>query len=222
MAKGKRLMTQRTGRYQYKGTGKPGKRLAATPQRFHPGAAMVAVGMVALALAGTVELSAAYLMVRDSVDNAFEIGTVAPSVTETFDPAAGVKENVSVQNTGNAPVYIRALVLVSWQDGAGATLSAQPAEGTDYDLAGPETGWTLGSDGYYYCIQPIQPGGSTPILVKKLTDKNADATRHLCVDVIAQAVQASPAEAVGDVFHGATVGANGVLTPPAGEGGEGA
>ena len=60
------------------------------------------------------------------------------------------------------------------------------------------------------------------MLVQKLTDKNADATRYLCVDVIAQAVQASPAEAVGDVFHGASVDTNGVLTPPAGEGGEGA
>ncbi len=219
MAKGKRLMD---GRCHYKGTGKPGKRLAATPRKFRAGAALVAVSMVVLALAGTAELSAAYLMVRDSVDNAFILGTVTPSVAETFDPAAGTKENVSVQNNGNAPVYVRALVLISWQDASGATLSAQPAAGTDYDLVGPETGWTLGSDGYYYCTQPIQPGASTPILVQKLTDKNADAGRYLCVDVIAQAVQASPAEAVGDVFHGASVGAGGVLIPPAGEGGAGA
>ncbi len=219
MAKGKRLMD---GRCHYKGTGKPGKRLAATPRKFRAGAALVAVSMVVLALAGTAELSAAYLMVRDSVDNAFILGTVTPSVAETFDPAAGTKENVSVQNNGNAPVYVRALVLISWQDASGATLSAQPAAGTDYELVGAEAGWTLGSDGYYYCTQPIQPGASTPILVKKLTDKNADAGRYLCVDVIAQAVQASPAEAVGDVFHGASVGAGGVLIPPAGEGGAGA
>ncbi len=219
MAKGKRLMS---GPCHYKSDRKPGRRLAANARRFRPGAALAAVGVVMLALAGTVELSAAYLMVRDSVDNAFILGTVAPSVTETFDPAAGAKENVSVQNTGNAPVYVRALVLISWQDAAGATLSAQPAAGTDYDLVGPETGWTLGSDGYYYCTQPIQPGASTPVLVKKLTDKNADAARRLCVDVIAQAVQASPAEAVGDVFPGAAVGADGVLIPPAPQGGEGA
>ncbi len=219
MAKGKRLMD---GPCHYKGNRKPGKRLAASARRFHAGAALVALGVGVLALAGTAELSAAYLMVRDSVDNAFTVGTVAPSVTETFDPVAGTKENVSVQNTGNAPVYIRALVLVTWQDAAGATLSAQPVAGTDYDLVGAQAGWTLGGDGYYYCTSPVQPGDSTPVLVKKLTDKNADAARYLCVDVIAQAVQASPAEAVGDVFPGATVGANGVLTPPAAQGGEGA
>ncbi len=219
MAKGKRLMD---GRCHYKGTGKPGRRLAAAPRKFHAGAALVAVSIGALALAGAAELTSAYLMVRDSVDNAFTVGTVIPSVTETFDPAAGTKENVSVQNNGNAPVYIRALVLISWQDAAGATLSAQPAAGTDYDLVAPETGWTLGSDGYYYCTSPVQPGASTPVLVKKLTDKNADAGRDLCVDVIAQAVQASPAEAVGDVFPGATVGEGGVLIPPAVEGGAGA
>ncbi len=220
MAKGKRLMK---GPCHYKGTGRPGKRLAATSRRFHPGTALVAVGMAALVLAGTVELSAAYLMARGSVDNAFVLGTVAPSVVEeTFDPAGGVKKNVSVQNNGNAPVYVRALVVISWQDAAGATLSAQPAAGTDYDLTGPEAGWTLGSDGYYYCTQPVQPGASTPMLVKELTDKNADAARRLCVDVVAQAVQASPAEAVGDVFPGASVGADGVLIPPAAQGGEGA
>ncbi len=219
MAKGKRLMD---GRCHYKGTGKPGRRLAAAPRKFHAGAALAAVGVVALALAGAAELTSAYLMARGSVDNAFTIGTVVPSVTETFDPSAGTKENVSVQNTGNAPVYIRALVLVTWQDAAGATLSAQPAAGTDYELTGAETGWTLGGDGYYYCTQPIRPGDSTPMLVQKLTDNKTHTDRHLCVDVIAQAVQAGPAEAVGDVFPGATVGAGGVLTPPAAQGGEGA
>ncbi len=220
MAKGKRLMK---GPCHYKGTGKPGKRLAASARRSRAGAAVLALGVGVLALAGTVELSAAYLTVRDSVDNAFILGTVVPSVTEeTFDPAAGVKENVSVKNNGNAPVYIRALVLVTWQDADGATLSAQPAAGTDYEFTGAEAGWTLGGDGYYYCTQPVQPGGSTPMLVQKLTDKKTGTDRYLCVDVIAQAVQASPAEAVGDVFHGATVGEGGVLTPPAAQGGEGA
>ncbi len=219
MAKGKRLMS---GPCHYKSGRKPGRRLAANARRFRPGAALAAVGVAMLALAGTAELSAAYLMVRDSVDNTFILGTVAPSVTETFDPAAGTKENVSVKNNGNAPVYVRALVLISWQDAAGATLSAQPAAGTDYDLVGAQTGWAPGSDGYYYCTSPVQPGASTPVLVQKLTDKNADAGRYLCVDVIAQAVQASPAEAVGDVFPGAGVGADGVLIPPAAQGGEGA
>ncbi len=219
MAKGKRLMD---GRCHYKGTGKPGRRLAAASRKSHAGTALVAVGVAALALAGAAELTSAYLMVRDSVDNAFTIGTVAPSVAETFDPTAGTKENVAVKNNGNAPVYIRALVLVSWQDAAGATLSAQPAAGTDYELVGAETGWTPGSDGYYYCTSPVRPGASTPVLVKKLTDKNSDTARYLCVDVIAQAVQASPAEAVGDVFPGASVGADGVLIPPAAQGGEGA
>lgn len=219
MAKGKRLMD---GPCRYKGTGKPGKRLAASSRRPHAGTAALAVAIGALALAGAAELSAAYLMVRDSVDNAFVIGTVTPSVTETFDPVAGTKENVRVQNNGNAPVYVRALVLVSWQDAAGATLSAQPAAGTDYTVTAPEPGWTLGSDGYYYYTQPVQPGGSTSMLIPSLEDKNADAGRHLQVDVIAQAVQAEPAQAVGDVFPGTSVGEGGVLIPPAAEGGEGA
>lgn len=227
MAKGKRLMTGQGGRYRYQGTGKPGKRLAAVPRRIHAGLAAVAVGMVALALAGAVELSAAYLMVRGSVDNTFVLGSVTPSVVEeTFDPVAGVKKNVSVANNGNMPVYIRALILVSWQDDSGAILSAQPAAGTDYDcvLAGAETGWSLGSDGYYYYTKPVPARASTPVLIQSLTDKNETAGRRLRVDVIAQAVQAEPAQAVSDVFPGASVGAAGVLTPPkpAEEGGEGA
>ena len=217
MAKGKRLMAQRAGHYRYQGTGKPGKRLAAPPRSAHPGvAALAAVSIGALALTGAVELSAAYLMTRGSVDNAFVLGTVAPSVVETFDPATGVKENVSVKNNGNAPVYIRALVLVTWQDKQGSTmLSPLPEIGTDYEITGAEADWIEGSDGYFYYTQPVQPGQSTAQLVQKLTDKNSNAERQLSVDIIAQAVQAAPAQAVTEVFRDVTFGPDGItLVPP--------
>ena len=173
MAKGKRLMK---GPCRYKSTGKPGRRLAAAPRRFRAGAALVAVGVVALALAGAAELTSAYLTVRDSVDNAFILGTVAPSVTETFDPAAGTKENVSVKNNGNAPVYIRALVLVTWQDAAGATLSAQPAEGTDYDLVGAQTGWALAATAIITAQAPSSREPPPPFWCKSSPTKRPTPT----------------------------------------------
>ncbi len=204
--------------YQPKRLKGPGKHLMKAPRRFHVGAA-AAVGLCVLALAGATEFSAAFLMEQDSVDNKFEMGNVAPEIVEQFEPENKVKKDVAIKNSGNTPVYIRALVVITWQDTNGNTiLSTLPeaGEGKDYLITGKEEGWLLGGDGYYYYTQPVQPGQSTAELVQSLTDQNGDTTRQLSVDVIAQAVQASPTQAVTEVFRGVSFAADGItLMPPA-------
>ncbi len=219
MYQGRRIAAQPSSGYQPKRLAKPGKYLLKEGPR-HTGIGIAARGAAAalgvLALAGAVKFSAAYLHDQGSVDNAFVMGSVAPSVVETFYPDTGVKEDVRVKNDGNAPVYIRALLLVTWQDTTGATLSEKPQEGMDYTRTGPaaDSGWKQGGDGYWYYTKRVQPGDSTTQLVQKLTDQNDTPGRRLCVDVIAQSVQASPGEAVSDLW-GASVtvdAATGVLT----------
>lgn len=223
MAKGKRL-TARPGRpmvYAPKRLRRPGKHLAEEqPTRFPVGTA-AAVGLCALALVGAAGFSTAFLTEQDSKDNNFVMGSVVPEVVETFTPGSRVKENVAIRNNGNTPVYVRALVLVTWQDKQGSTmLSPLPEIGTDYEITGEETGWIEGSDGYFYYTQPVQPGQSTAKLVQSLTDQNGNADRQLSVDIIAQAVQAAPAQAVTEVFRGVTFGEDGItLVPPSISGG---
>jgi len=201
--------------YQPKRLMKPGKCLLAEPRHFRAGTA-AAVGLCVLAFAGVSNLSAAFLMERDSMDNTFVIGSVDPTVVETFKPAEKVKENVRIQNGGNTSVYVRAAILMSWQDLQGHVLPTDPPVlGADYTLTEPENGWVLGGDGYYYYTTPVSPGGETSPLITKLTDKHTDAAKRLVVDIVAQTVQASPAEAVTDAFPGAAIGPDGTLTPPA-------
>ncbi len=226
MYQGKRRKAAAGTGYQPKRLRGPGKHLlegpSSRPQWTGAGkllrCAAVVAALCALVFTGATDLSTAYLHDQDSMDNTFVLGSVNPEVTEEFDGTK--KENVTIQNGsgGNTPVYIRALILVTWQDKQSkAALPAPPNAGTDYDMTGPERGWELGSDGYYYYTKPVQPGESTTELIQTLTETGtgSDATRQLSVDIIAQSVQASPAEAVAEVFRGATVQPDGTLTPPA-------
>lgn len=167
-----------------------------------------------LALCSAAELTAAYLHDEGRVENTFVLGDVTPEIRETFENA--VKENVTLKNGGNTPVYLRAAVVPSWQDGAGRILSGQaPVLGSDYAFTGPVEPWTLGDDGYYYYTMPVDPGGETTALIVQMTDTHADTTKLLVVDIVAQSVQARPTEAVTDVFPGVTIGSDGTLMPPA-------
>ncbi len=222
MHPGKRLIAALKCGYHPKRLVRPGKRLQEGPRRTATGrmicgTAVVAASLCALAFSGATDLSTAYLQDQDSVSNAFVIGTVTPSVEEKFDAASKTKENVTIQNGGNAPVYIRASLLIYWEDAQGRSIlsEAAPERGTDYEMAGPQSGWSPGSDGYYYYTQPVRPGGATSELIETLKDKHPDSTRLLSVEIVAQAVQASPAEAVTDVFQGVSIDPDsGTLTPP--------
>ncbi len=228
MYRGKRLRAKAGFGYQPKRLRKPGKYLMKSPRQTGGGTLLrctaAAAALCTLTFAGAAGLSTAYLHDQDSVNNAFILGSVNPSVTETF--SGTVKENVRIQNgssDSDVPVYIRALVLISWKDADGHSIPAgEPREGSadGYAYTGPESGWVPGGDGYYYYTKPVPPGEATDVLIRNLEDIHTDSTRKLCVDVIAQAVQASPAQAVEEVFRGVSIGADGTtLIPPPAPGG---
>ncbi len=228
MYRGKRLRAKSRFGCQPKRLRRPGKYLLKSPRQTGGGKLLrctaAAAALCTLAFAGAADLSTAYLHDQADVNNAFILGSVNPSVSEIFTPGEAVKTDVKIQN-GNSdsdvPVYIRALWIISWKDAEGrSVLSPAPEAGRDYEFTGPESGWVPGGDGYYYFTRPVPPGETTDVLIQKLEDKDTDHARQLCVDVIAQAVQASPAQAVADVFHGARIGEDGVtlIPPPATEG----
>lgn len=172
----------------------------------------LAAALAVLLLAG-VGATTAYLHRSSRLTNTFQLATVNVDIAEDFDGTT--KENVAIENTANTPVYIRATVLFAWTDGSGRVLADIPQENTDYTLAvGVRNNWVLGSDGYYYYTKPVAPGKETTNLLDTLT-KTATGTSEkvLSVTIAAQAVQASPSEAVHDLW-GATVDEHtGVLTP---------
>lgn len=168
---------------------------------------VLVIGLVLCAAASTV----AWLTVKDNTENNFSVGTASVQVQETFPEPYTEKRDVSIKNTGDVPVYIRAAVSIYWNAEDGSVVAQAPVENTDYTIAwGSSSNWVKYGDLYYYLL-PVDPGASTDLLIDRCTqlDITADG-KSLVVDVLAQAIQAVPADAVQDAW-GITVGEQGKL-----------
>lgn len=111
-----------------------------------------------------------------------------PSIQETFDHK--IKENVSV-NVGDPgyAVYVRAIIVVTWQNEDGNVYSAMP-KSEDYVLELNEEKWF--QEGLYYYHKAMVNSGNTEILIKECY-QNAPAPEEgykLHVEIITQTIQA--------------------------------
>lgn len=126
-----------------------------------------------------------------ALTNQFEIeDSVNPVIQETV--AGNVKSNVTV-DVGDTeyPVYVRAAVVVTWQNSNGDVYWQEPVKVTDYTIEMNETDWF--SDGnYWYYESPVASNGSTKNLIVSCTPaKAAPADGYvLNVEILAQTVQA--------------------------------
>lgn len=85
---------------------------------------LLAALLVLLAV-GLTSTSLAFLLDQTpAVVNKFDPGEVTASIDETFED--NVKTDVAVQNTGNTDAYIRAKVVITWQDNEGNIYAQAP------------------------------------------------------------------------------------------------
>lgn len=144
------------------------------------------------------------------VVNTFTPAHVTCQVDETFDGTT--KSDVKVKNAGDIPAYIRAYIVVTWKDRQGNVCGQVPVEGTNYEMSiNLNKGWTQSGD-YWYCKTAIAPGEFTPVLINSCASKNnaPDDNYNLSVEIMAEAIQSVPEEAVEDAW-GVTVN-NGTLS----------
>ena len=153
----------------------------------------------------------AWLTAQDSVSNTFTPAHVTCNVEEDFDGTT--KKDVTIKNTSDIPVYIRASIIVTWKDSSGNVYGQLPTA-SDYDMEMVlNNGWVLGADGYYYYTSPVAVGATTGTLISSCTEvagKAPDKDYRLSVEIIAEAIQSQPARAVEDAW-GVTV-SNGMLS----------
>ena len=153
---------------------------------------------IAVLLTVTVGGTVAYLAASTSpVVNVFTPGSVGGGIEETLE--GQVKKNVTVTNTGTADAYIRAKIVVTWQNSNGDVYPVMPTAGTDYTIDyGTEKGWTQGTDGFWYYSGKVGAGASTGNLIDTCSpvDGKAPSGYTLHVEILAQAIQAEPDEAV--------------------------
>lgn len=143
-----------------------------------------------LLLTVTVGSTLAYLIDRtDPVVNMFAPSKVTVEVQETF--TNNVKSNVTIKNTGDIPAYIRAAVVITWQDDAGNVYGKAPVAKTDYTTTGMPGDWKE-YDGFYYWPVAVSKEESTGVLigeVKPIAGK-APEGYFLCVEILASGIQA--------------------------------
>lgn len=132
--------------------------------------------------------------------NLFAPSKVTTEVVETFN--GSTKSNVKIKNTGNTTAWIRAAVVVTWQDNTGNVYGAAPVAGTDYTLTlASNTGWLKGDDGFYYYSSPVNPQTEdataccTDVLIRSCTAIDTDTAPKgytLCVEILSSGIQSKP------------------------------
>lgn len=169
--------------------------------------------LLLLLLSGSIVGTIAYMQAHSHLGNTFTVANLTVKINETFNGKE--KSNVTVENTGDVPAYLRAAIVVNWKDADGNVISADEA---DYSMTmGSE--WIQGADGYWYCKKPIDAGQLSTVLIVNCKPVVVKEGQRLCVDILAQGVQAAPTSAVQELW-GVTVDSAGSLTPPTAEGGE--
>ena len=138
------------------------------------------------------------------VENKFTYASVSCTVSESFNGTT--KEKVQIQNTGTTDAYIRATYVVNWLNKDGSI--APVPQGTipnGYELSiseNPDKAWTKGTDGYFYYLTPVAPGhfteGGSLVNCSVVYPENAEYI--LSVEILATAVQSTPAKAVREAW----------------------
>lgn len=181
----------------------------------------VVLASVLVLIIGLVGTTLAFLYDSTTpVINTFTPTKVTGEITEDFKD--NVKNNVQVKNTGDIDAYIRAMVVVTWQDDAGNVYATAPVEGTDYNVSYPGNGWVKHTDGYYYYTSKVAPNASTGILLTgcKPVEGKAPEGYHLVVEILSDAIQAEPEDAVKEAWS-VNVKADGTLSFDSNAGGIG-
>ena len=162
-----------------------------------PLAALVALVLIIGAVVGG---TLAYLAARtDAIVNTFNPAKVDITVEENFD--GSTKKDVKITNTGDTEVYIRATYVVNWLDAQGNIVASVP-EGYSYTLTeNPDSKWTKGNDGYFYYLSPVAPDKSTPGSLLTCTVTHPENPEYrLSVEILATAIQSTPAKAVTEAW----------------------
>lgn len=171
----------------------------------------IAVVMLIGAVVGS---TVAFLVTKTApVENKFTYASVSCTVSESFNGTT--KEKVQIQNTGTTDAYIRATYVVNWLNKDGSI--APVPQGTipnGYTLSiseNPDNAWTKGADGYFYYLTPVAPGGLTDGSLVNCTvtyPQGVEPEYILSVEILATAVQSTPAKAVREAWGVTPVSGN--------------
>ncbi len=142
----------------------------------------------------------------DGVTNQFQAGTVGCQIHEVVSD--NEKTGITVENTGDVPVYVRVRLVTYWTNSAGQIIGkSSPA--LNVTLA---DGWISGPSNTYYYSRPVTANSTTPnLLDAPLTMVQDEAGNIQVIEVLAESIQSQPSGAAQDAW-GVTVNADGTIS----------
>lgn len=172
--------------------------------------------VVALPLTVYAYLTTRGNMVRDIFTQAQD---PTPTISEDFDGTTKENVAVSVGETGYS-VYVRAVIVVTWEDDQRYVHSTRPVEGTDYTIQLNTEDWFF-HNGFYYHKAAVNSGEDSAVLIHSCVQKGtAPKGFQLQVEIIAQTIQSAGTTdaydipAVEDAWGVKVDGNTGELTAP--------
>ena len=156
--------------------------------------AALAVVILTAAVGGTM----AWLSTQtQDLTNTFVPAKVTCKVDENFTEGGTEKKDVRIQNTGTTDAYIRAMIVANWCTADNKVVKTA----TPTYVGLPGSGWVKHTDGFYYYTKPVAPNQTTSMLFTKCEQGTVpEGADHLEVNIICQAVQSTPAAAVGEAW----------------------
>lgn len=148
--------------------------------------------VLSVAIGGTL----GYLTGQVSVTNTMQVGDFTTEIEEDLDK--DVKRDVKVKNTGDYDAYVRAVVVVTWQNTEGHVYPEAPVAGRDYEINYNSNNWTQSGNFWYY-NGVVGAGQSTANLINLCQPKEnvkIPEGYDLNVEILASSIQAEPADAV--------------------------
>ena len=160
---------------------------------------------VILLISTAVGSTVAFLATKtEPVENSFEYADVSCKVMQDRDTDGS--SIVKVKNTGTISAYIRAAVVANWIDVDGNIAASDP-ERYSYDLTCSSGSWVQGKDGFFYYLLPVAPDASTEGNLLTCTVTCPVTPEYtLSVEVLAEAIQSTPASAVCEAWNVAVDG----------------
>lgn len=154
---------------------------------------------IILLISTAVGSTVAFLATKtEPVENSFEYANVSCEVTQNCDTDGSI---VKVKNTGTISAYIRAAVVANWMDTDGNIAASDP-EGYSYDLTCSSGSWVQGTDGFFYYLLPVAPDALTEGNLLTCTVTCPETPGYtLSVEVLAEAIQSTPASAVKEAWN---------------------
>ncbi len=170
-----------------------------------------AVALTALLLTGLcIAVWAYYIQKTQQAEHPLTLAAVSCQTQEAV--SGNQKTSIQVTNTGTVPVYIRVRLVSYWQTPSGSIAGrGSEAPKLTEDELGPN--WLPAANDTYYYKKPVDPGEQTDNLLdtgKVILLKTEEGYIQV-VEVLAEAIQAAPADAVKEAW-GVTPNADGEIT----------